>query len=119
MKNDPLEKDIEAKVCQYARDRGLLVYKFTSPQRASVCDRIFITRSKVFFVEFKRRGQKPTIAQARHHQDLARQDIHVYVIDNIELGKEVIEHELRPNWFGHHGSAVRVIGSDRTAPDPE
>ena len=52
--SDPLEKDIEAKVCLYARDKGMLTYKFTSPARAAVPDRMFIYKGRVFFIEFKR-----------------------------------------------------------------
>ena len=48
-----LEKQIEAKVCDYAKERGLLVYKFTSPNRMAVPDRMFIRPDgKVFFIEF-------------------------------------------------------------------
>ena len=35
-----LEKQIEAKVCEYAKTKGVLVYKFTSPARAAVPDRL-------------------------------------------------------------------------------
>ena len=37
-----LEKQIERKVCDYAKNKGLLAYKFTSPARAAVPDRLFI-----------------------------------------------------------------------------
>ena len=35
-----LEKDIEARVCEYARAKGVLAYKFTSPARAAVPERV-------------------------------------------------------------------------------
>ena len=31
----PLEKSIEAAVCKYARDKGCLAFKFSSPARAA------------------------------------------------------------------------------------
>ena len=66
-----LEKQIEEKVNTYAKEQGFLVYKFTSPQRAAVPDRLYITpRGKVFFVEFKREGMKPIPAQQREHDRL-------------------------------------------------
>ena len=37
-----LEKQIESKVCDYAKSKGVLAYKFTSPARAAVPDRLFI-----------------------------------------------------------------------------
>ena len=59
-----LEKQIEAKVCDYAKSKGVLAYKFTSPARAAVPDRMFISPDgRVWFCEFKREGQKPTAAQ--------------------------------------------------------
>ena len=87
-----LEKQIEAKVCDYAKKRGLLVYKFTSPARAAVPDRMFIhPDGAVFFIEFKREGQKPTPAQEREHHRLRQQAINVFVVDSVDAGKECID----------------------------
>lgn len=87
-----LERDIERQVCEFARFRNLLVYKFTSPARAAVPDRVFILpNGKVFFIEFKRPGAKATPAQAREHERLMKQNVPVFVIDNVLMGKAVIE----------------------------
>ena len=86
-----LEKQIEAKVCDYAKTKGMMVYKFTSPARAAVPDRLFIYNGRVFFIEFKRGGQKPTDAQEREHDRLRQQKINVFVIDDVEKGKWVID----------------------------
>lgn len=87
-----LEKQIEAKVCAYAKDRGLLVYKFTSPARAAVPDRLFICPDgRMFFCEFKREGEKPTASQDREHQRLRGHNVTVFVIDNVTEGKNMID----------------------------
>lgn len=87
-----LEKQIEAKVCDYAKSRGWLVYKFTSPARAAVPDRLFISPAgKCVFVEFKREGQKPTPAQQREHQRLREQKVSVFVVDNVQDGMAVVD----------------------------
>jgi len=87
-----LEKQIEAKVCEYARERGLLVYKFTSPNRAAVPDRLFVLpNGKMFFCEFKREGEKPTPAQEREHHRLRQHKVSVWVIDNVIDGKEMVD----------------------------
>lgn len=87
-----LEKDIEKKVCDYAKSKGALVYKFTSPARAAVPDRLFIgPKGRVWFVEFKREGQKPTPAQEREHARLRGHNISVFVIDDVEQGKAVVD----------------------------
>ena len=87
-----LEKEIEKKVCDYAKEQGLLVYKFTSPSRMAVPDRLFITREGVvFFIEFKRGGEKATPAQVREHERLREQKVNVFVIVDVVIGKLVID----------------------------
>ena len=90
-----LEKHIEAKVCDYAKQRGLLVYKFTSPARAAVPDRLFVLPGgRVFFIEFKREGQRPTPAQTREHARLWAHGVTVCVVDNVLDGLRVIDRML-------------------------
>jgi len=87
-----LEKEIEGKVCDYARSKGVLAYKFTSPARAAVPDRLFIAPDgRVWFCEFKREGAKPTPAQEREHTRLREQKVNVFVIDNVIEGKNMID----------------------------
>jgi hypothetical protein len=87
-----LEKQIESKVCDYAKQRGLLVYKFTSPARAAVPDRLFILpNGRMFFCEFKREGQKPTIPQEREHNRLRGHKVNVFVVDNVQAGVRMID----------------------------
>lgn len=92
MKNlNPLEKDIEKRVCDYAKSLGMLCYKFTSPSRRSVPDRMFITKAGVvFFIEFKRLGQKPTAAQMVEIEKIRATGVLVAVVDDIKTGKIVI-----------------------------
>ena len=86
-----LEKEIEKAVCDYAKKRGYLVYKFSSPARISVPDRIFISpNGMVLFIEFKREGKKPTKAQQREIARIAKQGVYVTVVDNVERGKEIV-----------------------------
>ena len=87
-----LEKQIEAAVCEYARSRDVLAYKFTSPNRMAVPDRLFILPSgKMFFCEFKRTGAKPTESQEREHHRLRQHNVNVFVIDTIPEGKLMID----------------------------
>jgi len=87
-----LEKQIEAAVVEYARTKGFLAHKFTSPNRAAVPDRLLIHPSgTVFFIEFKRAGKVPTPAQAREHGRLRAHNVAVYVVDDIVEGKALID----------------------------
>lgn len=82
-----LEKQIEHAVCEYAKRQGILVYKFTSPSRAAVPDRLFILPGgKTFFIEFKRTGEKATPQQQREHHRLTEWGVPVFVVDDVELG---------------------------------
>jgi hypothetical protein len=87
-----LEKQIEQKVCDYAKTQNVLVYKFTSPSRMAVPDRMFVRPDGViFFIEFKRAGQTPTPAQEREHTRLRGHKVNVFVVDNVENGMMVID----------------------------
>ncbi len=87
-----LERDIEHAVCDYAKAQGMLVYKFTSPARSAVPDRLFVTdHGVVFFIEFKRKGAKATPAQLREHGRLKGHGVEVFVIDDVQLGKWTID----------------------------
>ena len=87
-----LEKDVEKKVNDYAKAKGMLAYKFSSPARAAVPDRLFITeQGTVFFIEFKRPGEQATPAQQREHLKLIGYGVKVFVIDDVTNGKAVID----------------------------
>lgn len=92
-----LEKDIEAPVCKYARDRyGMKAEKFTSPGRRAVPDRLFSVECDrlggfVFFIEFKAPGKKPTASQEKDHAERRRMGFFVFVVDDVQKGKEVVD----------------------------
>lgn len=94
-RDNPLESAIEHRVCDYAKSRRVLSYKFTSPARRSVPDRLFIVPGgRMFFIEFKRKGQSPTAAQAVEIGRIRLQRACVYIVDSVEQGKKVIDLEM-------------------------
>jgi hypothetical protein len=87
-----LERQIEKKVCDYAKSKGMLVYKFNSPSRAAVPDRLFITpHGRMFFIEFKRTGQSATPAQVREIDKLMEHYVWVFVVDTVDDGNRIID----------------------------
>lgn len=86
-----LEKQIENKGGEYAKQKGILHLKFTSPGRAAVPDRLLLAEIPEFlrstfaqyirFVEYKREGCKPTPAQLREHDRLKSLGFQVDVVD--------------------------------------
>jgi hypothetical protein len=87
-----LEKDIEKAVKRYAESKGWLTRKWVSPNHCFVPDQIFISpRGEVVFIEFKREGAKPTPGQLREHEKLRNQGCVVYVINNVDDGKAMVD----------------------------
>ncbi len=72
---------------------GDLPYKFTSPGRRNVPDRLRLSEIPaehreivgryVQFIEFKATGEKPTAAQEREHARLRKLGFRVEIVDNI------------------------------------
>lgn len=80
------ESQIEARLVRRIREAGGVAYKFTSPARRSVPDRLCVMPGGVtFFVECKRPGEKPTEAQEREHARLRALGHRVYVVDSYRL----------------------------------
>jgi len=88
----PLEKEIEKKICDYAKQLGCYVRKFTSPNQRSVPDRIIIAPGgAVVFLEVKRGGESPTKAQ-EHEMNLLRvKGCNVAWCDNVDSGKRFVD----------------------------
>ena len=96
-----LEKNVEAAGTKCARECGVGHYKFTSPGRAAVPDRLLLATIPEFlretiaryvrFVEYKRPGEKPTAAQTREHERLRAMGFRVDVIDSVEGARGVID----------------------------
>jgi hypothetical protein len=89
---NPLESEIEKPVKQYARDNGFWVRKFVSKAHRSVPDDVLAKKGvPAFFIEFKRKGEKPTKAQQDEHKEMREAGLAVYVIDNVKDGKALID----------------------------
>ena len=64
------ESQIEAYLCKRVRELGGLCYKFVSPGRSGVPDRIVVYSGSVYFVEVKSPTGVLTALQEREHQVL-------------------------------------------------
>lgn len=87
------ESTLEQHAVAMFKALGDLPYKFTSPGRRNVPDRLRlceippehreIVARYVQFIEFKATGEKPTAAQEREHARLRKLGFRVEVVDNI------------------------------------
>ncbi|WP_221625210.1 VRR-NUC domain-containing protein [Burkholderia cepacia] len=80
-----LEKTVETYLVDHVRAAGGDAYKFSSPARVSVPDRIVIfPPARIYFVELKRPGGVVTKGQLREHERLRALGCDVRVIDSRE-----------------------------------
>ena len=113
-----LERDIEKAVCDYARKKGLIPYKFTSPNHTSVPDRLFVgSRGLVFFIEFKAPKKTPTAKQWREIQRLRHLGHNVYVVDNIEEGKNIVLAQAGVGPFSVSKEGDPIFAAPRSSDD--
>ncbi|EKN5157281.1 VRR-NUC domain-containing protein [Yersinia enterocolitica] len=84
------EDSIEDHLVKEVKKAGGIAYKFISPGRRSVPDRlVLLPGGKVIFVECKAPGGKPTTAQLREHNKLRTLGFTVCVLDSKSL-KEIL-----------------------------
>ena len=78
------ERDIEAYLGLRVKAMGGISYKFTSPGRVGVPDRIVVLPgARLVFVELKAPGKKPAPHQLREHARLRAVGQRVEVIDSL------------------------------------
>jgi hypothetical protein len=86
------EKNIEQTVVDYAKSKGILSYKFNSQSAIGVPDRIFMCDgNKIFFIEFKSPAGSLSTIQNYMIKKLREKGCVVYVVDDTEKGKEIID----------------------------
>lgn len=80
------ENSIEDHLVKEVKKAGGIAYKFISPGRRSVPDRlVLLPDGKVIFVECKAPGEKPTAAQLREHEKIRALGFIVVVLDSKNL----------------------------------
>lgn len=95
------EGKIQARVVQYARTEypeRLEARKFQAGRFGSNGwpDYDFLTEGgDIFFIEFKAPGKDLTPLQEERVKRLRKLGHRVYVVDNVDVGKEVIDTEMR------------------------
>lgn len=84
------ESAIERKVVEYCRNNSILCYKFTSPQRRGVPDRILLYKGRVMFLELKAPGKMPSPLQEREMVELRARGFLAVWSDDVESAKDAI-----------------------------
>lgn len=86
------ESVIEKHLCDRVKGLHGEAYKFKSPNRNNVPDRLVLLPGRhIHFVELKAPGEEPTTAQVREHERLRAMGFSVAVLDSKEAVDRWIE----------------------------
>ena len=86
-----LERHIEARLVREVKKLNGIPYKFTSPQRRSVPDRLCVfSHNIIWFIECKRPGGKLTVNQKRELALLNKQNCNTAMVSTYEEVDQVI-----------------------------
>ena len=89
------ESAIEQAICRYAKSVGILQFKFTSPNRSGVPDRIFLLPDRrVIFMELKTPKGRLSRLQENEIRIIHKYGHCVYVVSSVEQGKEILDSYL-------------------------
>lgn len=89
-----LEKALEQKACKRIKELGGLALKFSPVASRGYPDRvILLNNGQLFFVEFKKRGLKPTKLQNLRALALRERGYSVYFCDSIDRFYDILSHE--------------------------
>jgi hypothetical protein len=89
------ESKLEAKCREHAKARGCKFYKWVSPGKRGVADRILVSPGGVItFVETKAPAGGLSPEQARFIRDMAALGVTVHVIDTLEDFKALVKKAL-------------------------
>jgi len=94
----PLERAVEDNFVKFAASNGCLALKMEIQGNRNYPDRqIFMPdkRGRVFFIEFKRKGEKPRKAQNYRFNKLRQLGYKVYVCDSEECARKTLLWELK------------------------
>lgn len=87
------EKLIERKLRDEIKNLGGTALKFASPYHRGVPDRIVLMPGgKIYFVELKSTGKKPSLLQATTIEHLRALGFTVFIIDSQDKLNEFIDH---------------------------
>lgn len=84
------ESALEAQIVAWCRTQKILTYKFSSPARRGVPDRIFIKSGKILFVELKAPGNVPTALQDHELGTLTAAGMTAIWADNLAVLKRYL-----------------------------
>lgn len=87
------EKRIQNAVVEYARSKGWIARKFSSPGNSGEPDYIFFRNKVTIFIEFKKPGACPTRLQRKRLQAYHDEGFRAVSCDDVSYGKGIFDLE--------------------------
>lgn len=88
------ESKLEREYAAYAKSLGGVAYKFVSPSRRNVPDRLTVIQGYLFFIEFKKPGEPLRGGQIREIARLREMGAVVYVVDQPKIAERLLDEIL-------------------------
>ncbi len=89
------ESKLEKNACGYLRSLGCICHKLRG---RGWPDRMILSGKDIFFIEFKRKGEKPRRLQEIVHQEIRSRGHRVYVVDDEQTLDFVVFEEQLDEW---------------------
>lgn len=86
----PRESYIELNIVDEAVAAGWWCRKVQWVGRRAAPDRVFAKVGRVVWIEFKRPGERPTLAQTRQHIEMRAAGMEVYWCDDLDVGRKIL-----------------------------
>ncbi len=87
---NPRESYIELNAVDEAEAVGWWCRKVVWQGRRSAPDRVFAKGGRVVWIEFKRPGERPTVAQSREHDRMRAAGMEVYWCDDLNEARKIL-----------------------------
>ena len=95
-----LERDVEEYLVREVNIAGGTCYKFVSPGRRGVPDRLVVCRGRIFFVELKKKSGRLSALQKVEARAIQSQNVEVFTV----YSKAQVDEVLKRKGLSFHAS---------------
>jgi hypothetical protein len=88
------ESKLEKEIKEHCKKTGWHYWKFTSPANKGVPDRMIFKNGEILFFELKREGKTADKMQDYQIKLMRDAGLKVFVVDNIDYAKSILEGSL-------------------------
>ncbi len=90
MKRDKLESSVEGDSCSKAEEAGWKTRKVVSPGRRGAFDRVFIKEGRTVWIEFKKKGGRPSGLQKLEYKQLIKAGAEAHFVYSVGEALQIL-----------------------------